>query len=256
MKQPPTDLSCFRWIESQTTDSDRQALLSIREAVCAIEPNYRYLEVGSHLGGSLQPHVIDPRCTNIFSIDPRPLEQPDERWTHNHKYEGNSTGQMLALLSKIPAANTSKIQTFETSSWEMSPASVPLPIDFAFIDGEHTDSAVFKDFIAVRRFLSPTAILAFHDCFVTPGAFPKISRTLRHERQPNEFLHFPASSLVALTFGSNRLNETLLQFGWRQGLPYSGWYTVKQHLRKRYPRLVSLVAWGKRCGRRKPDASR
>src|SRR6185436_15946820 len=120
MIQTPLDLSLFRWIESQTSESDRQALLSIREAVCSNAASYRYLEVGSHLGGSLQPHVIDTRCVNIFSIDPRPLEQPDDRWTSKYRYEGNSTEQMLALLSRIPAANISKIQTFEASSWELS----------------------------------------------------------------------------------------------------------------------------------------
>src|SRR5438034_566550 len=179
MKQTPLDLSLFRWIESQTNETDRKALLSLREAICDIVGTYHYAEVGSHLGGSLQPHVIDARCVNIYSIDPRPLEQPDERSTGKHKYEGNSTARMLCLLSTIPNANINKIQTFEISSWELSPSSIPKPVDLAFIDGEHTNSAVVRDFISVRRFLSPASILAFHDCFVTPGALSNISHMLQ-----------------------------------------------------------------------------
>ena len=31
MKQTPLDLSLFRWIESQTNETDRKALLSLRD---------------------------------------------------------------------------------------------------------------------------------------------------------------------------------------------------------------------------------
>jgi hypothetical protein len=58
----------------------------------------------------------------------------------------------------------------------------------AFIDGEHTNSAVFRDFTSVRKFLASAAILAFHDCFVTPSAFLAISRILSRERPPSPFL--------------------------------------------------------------------
>lgn len=254
MIQTPLDLSLFRWVESQTSESDRQALLSIREAVCSITPFYRYLEVGSHLGGSLQPHVVDARCVNIFSIDPRPLEQPDERWTSKYRYEGNSTDRMLALLSKIPSANISKIQTFEASSWELAPVTVPWPIDFAFINGEHTNSAVVRDFISVRRFLSPAAIVAFHDCSVTPSAFFKISRTLMRERQTIGFLCFPNSSVVAIAFGSMELNQALRKFGWQEGLPYSRALIIKNLARKRFPRAFSMLRRCKNYWRGKQDA--
>lgn len=242
MIQPPFDLSLFRWIESQTSASDRQALLSIREAVCSVTASYHYLEVGSHLGGSLQPHVIDTRCDAIISIDPRPLEQPDERQKAKYRYEGNSTNRMIALLSTIPEANISKIQTFEANSWDLAPDSVHSNINIAFIDGEHTNSAVVRDFIAVRRFLSPPAVLAFHDCFVTPSAFFKISRMLRRDRQPNVFFYFPTSGVVAIPFGPAQLNEVLFKCGWQEGLPYSRTAIVKTLTRKYLPRVFSILS--------------
>jgi hypothetical protein len=235
MNQRPLDLTLFRWIESQTSDRDREALLSITEAVCGISGGYRYLEVGSHLGGSLQPHVLDNRCVKIFSIDPRPVEQPDERWTTNYKYEGNSTARMLDLLGAIPGANIQKIQTFEACSWDLSAGSIAEPVEFAFIDGEHTNAAVVRDFIAVRRFLAPAAVLAFHDSFVTPAALLKIVGMLRGERRSHRTFYFPHSNVVAIAFDGTGLNEALRSFGWEEGLPFSHWDSFKQFLKRRMP---------------------
>jgi hypothetical protein len=246
MTQTSLDLSLFRWIASQTTDADRQALLSTREAICSVVGNYCYLEVGSFLGGSLQPHVIDARCIGIFSIDPRPSAPPDERRTFEFKYEDNSTDHMIALLSKIPSANVSKIQTFESSTWELTAASIPTPVELAFIDGEHTNSAVFRDFISVRRFLSPVAILAFHDCFTTAGGLHKILRTLKRSHDAASFLYFPPSQVVAIAFGSEQLNKEMLNSGWKEGLPFSRWEATKILLRLRYPGFVSAVRGCKR----------
>jgi hypothetical protein len=241
MTPTPLDVSQFQWIESQTSEEDREALLSLREAVCGVDGTYRYLEVGSHLGGSLQPHVIDDRCVRIFSIDPRPSEQPDERWSQNYRYEGNSTARMLDLLSKIPGANVGKIQTFEASSWELSPEDIRDTTEFAFIDGEHTNEAVFRDFTAVRRFLSPTAVLAFHDCFVIPKALLKISQLLRREGGAHHFCYFPKSNVVAIVFGSSNLVESLRTLGWKDRLPITRWHAVKVTLKRRLPAVVTLV---------------
>jgi hypothetical protein len=237
MLHSPLDGSVFRWIESQTTETDRQALLSIQDALCARGP-YRYLEVGSHIGGSLQPHIIDPRCLGIYSIDPRPLEQPDERWTFTYKYEGNSTERMLALLAQIPGANLGKLQTFESASWELPAASIPPVVGFAFIDGEHTNAAVLRDFHAVRRFMAPDSVLAFHDCFVIPHALLRIRRMLRREQASHRFLYFPGSAVVAIAFGAGSLAEALVRAGWQEKLPIAHWQSARlfalRHLRSVY----------------------
>lgn len=236
------DLTRFRWIESQSSQADREALLSCQEATCSILPTYVYLEVGSHLGGSLQPHVNDVRCKKILSIDPRPLEQPDERWVTNYKYEGNSTARMLELLSKIPNADLGKIQTFEASSWDLSPGSIPTPVDFAFIDGEHTNAAVFRDFGAVRRFLAPSAFVLFHDCDVTPSAFFRISGVLRKEGLPDRFLHYPGSAVVAIVQGDNSMRQALLEYGWVEGLPYPRTQGLWNLAYKHFPKVTARLA--------------
>jgi len=256
MKLTPLDLSQFDSIGSATLASDRLALLSIREALCSGLETYQYLEVGSARGGSLQPHVIDRRCVKIFSIDPRPAEQPDERWKEPDRYTDNSTQTMLDLLSAIPNADISKIQTFETSSWDLSTASIPASVNFAFVDGEHTNSAVVRDFEAVRRYLSPRSILAFHDCFIVPSAILDIRRLLAREGSRHQFLYFPESYMVAIAFDPDNLVPALLEYGWQKRLPLHRWQALRLKVRKHFPRSWEAVRHVKRFCTRSRSASR
>src|SRR5262245_43878359 len=91
------DPDFFRHIESQSTERDRRSLLALQLSFRRQSKPFVYLEIGSHLGGSLQCLVVDPRCRRIISIDPRPLNQPDERGQRYH-FPGNSTARMLQLL--------------------------------------------------------------------------------------------------------------------------------------------------------------
>jgi Methyltransferase domain len=227
------DLTVYRWIESQTSQEDRLALLSIQEVLCASLGSYTYLEVGSHLGGSLQPHVCNERCKEIFSIDPRPLEQPDERWATAYRYEGNSTRRMFDHLGLIPDANLGKVKTFEACSWQLQPADIPGCVDYAFIDGEHTNTAVLRDFEAVRRFLSPHAIVAFHDSLIVPVAIRKIRARLREDRSQAAFLYFPHSQVVCVVFDAGSgLVPRLIDFGWQQNVPVSRWAGAKRRMKE------------------------
>src|SRR4029079_6423764 len=94
------DLSLFEQIESQSTDSDRASLLACQLAVRELRPKYNYLEIGSYIGGSIQPYLLAVRCERIFSIDKRPHSRPDERGI-DYVYEHNSTERMLQNLAKV-----------------------------------------------------------------------------------------------------------------------------------------------------------
>ncbi len=72
------DVSLFDAVPSQSTIGDRQAWLAVQRSLRQ-QSEYVYLEIGSHLGGSIQQHLVDPRCRKIVSIDRRPLSQPDDR---------------------------------------------------------------------------------------------------------------------------------------------------------------------------------
>ena len=50
---------------------------------------------------------------------------------------------MLKNLREV--AQTDKITTIDRGTDEIDPAEIDIPIDLCFIDGEHTDRAVFAD---------------------------------------------------------------------------------------------------------------
>jgi predicted O-methyltransferase YrrM len=160
------DLSLFDTIESQTGLDDRRSLLAIQRAVRRLTggSGYRYLEIGSHLGGSIQPHLLDPRCTSITSIDKRPLIQPDERGV-SFAYEGNSTARMLELLGDV--GPTDKISTIDGSAPEIDGAALSHPVQLCFIDGEHTDRAAVADFELCLAALDDAGAIVFHDAAIT-----------------------------------------------------------------------------------------
>jgi len=173
------DLRLFQTIESQSTDLDKQSLLACELAVREIAPNYNYLEIGSHLGGSIQPHLLDPRCRQIYSIDKRPPSQPDARG-FDFVYENNSTRRMMELLSKV-AENTEKITTIDGDTKTISPDSIRDRIQLCFVDGEHTDEAVVTDFNFCLRVLDEGGAIVFHDAQITYNGIAECIRTLEEK---------------------------------------------------------------------------
>src|SRR5687768_4646160 len=102
------DLTLFAAIPSQSSAADRRSWLAVQRAVRRSPGGYAYLEIGSHLGGSLQPHLLDPLCRRIYSIDKRPAVQADDRGGTYH-YAGNSTDRMLANLRRVDPAGLDKL---------------------------------------------------------------------------------------------------------------------------------------------------
>jgi hypothetical protein len=125
---------------------------------------YVYLEIGSHLGGSLQVPVADPLCTQIISVDPPPAIQPDSRAELEYRaaYPDNSTERMRELLQSVPGADIGKLTCIEASTEAIDPATISHRPRLCFIDGEHTSSAALRDALFCAQ-LAPNAAIAFHD---------------------------------------------------------------------------------------------
>jgi hypothetical protein len=160
------DLSLFARITSQSTDEDKTSLLACQLAVRELQPEYNYLEIGSYLGGSIQPYLIDDRCKVIYSIDKRPRVQPDERG-FNWTYENNSTDRMLANLREISEEGARKVIAIDGDTKILKAAEIPEKIDLCLIDGEHTDEAVVSDFEYCLERLSGRGSIIFHDAHIT-----------------------------------------------------------------------------------------
>ncbi len=189
MGDPATDVTgrverletgLFDAIPSQTSQKDRRSLLAVQRATARRFGRYAYLEIGSHLGGSIQPHLLDPRCEAIFSIDARPAAQPDDRSPGCVvAYDGNSTQRMLDLLRGLAPQRVGKLRCFDADASEVEPARIAPRPHLAFIDGEHTLRAVLSDFAFCRRVLVPGGTVLFDDFPIVHPAVLEICRSLR-----------------------------------------------------------------------------
>lgn len=181
------DIELFETIESQTSFEDRRALLAVQRAYARKHKNYAYLEIGSHLGGTIQPYLADPRCVRIYSIDPRPAQQPDDRMAEGTCfYEENSTERMLHRLSEIECGDLEKIQCFEQDASDVAPEKIDDSPHVIFVDGEHTNDAVLSDFQFCKEGVRPDGVILFHDLVIIYPAIQQICKLL--DQQGRDYL--------------------------------------------------------------------
>jgi hypothetical protein len=174
------DLGLFR-VKSQTKPQDKESLLAVQRLVREHIDGYDYLEVGSHLGGTLTPHLMDPRCRSVVSIDARPPSQPDVRG-RAFEYENNSSARMIALIREgAPEAGLDKLTTLDMDASQVSADALRNAPDLVFIDGEHTNTAVFRDFLNTYRFAQPDSVFAFHDSNLIFDGLQNIEALLGHQ---------------------------------------------------------------------------
>jgi hypothetical protein len=169
------DASAFV-IESQTSHNDKVSLLRLQRLIRSRLDSYVYAEVGSHLGGTLAPHLADPRCRMAISIDPRPLEHPDA-FGRSFVYNGNSTARMVeALRRALPESCLAKLTTFDLDAAEVRHAEINARADLVMIDGEHTVVAAFSDVMSLLPVASENAIISFHDANLVADAIRNLER--------------------------------------------------------------------------------
>ncbi|MEP6901368.1 MAG: class I SAM-dependent methyltransferase [Actinomycetota bacterium] len=188
------DLKLFEKISSQSSDNDKQSLLACQLATRELKPVYKYLEIGSYLGGSIQPHLLDDHCARIYSIDKRPLHQPDERGV-DYTYLNNSTARMMENLKRVASDKTEKIITIDGDTRQIKPTAVKDKISLCFIDGEHTDKAVLSDFKFCLNGLDENGAILFHDASIT---YNGIANCVSHLQKNS--IKFRAYSLPDIVF--------------------------------------------------------
>ncbi|MEO5859707.1 MAG: class I SAM-dependent methyltransferase [Pyrinomonadaceae bacterium] len=200
------DLSLFSRIESQSTESDRRSLLAVQSALRNLRTKYVYLEVGSYLGGSIQPHLLDARCERIFSIDKRPKVQSDARGFDWH-YLNNSTQRMIENLRAIDPDAVGKIVTIDGTTSEIDQKLITDPVQLCLIDGEHTDEAMKADFQFCRRMLDKTGgAIVFHDAQITYNGIFDCIQDLIADGVDFRAYALP-SVLFVVEFGDMKLHE-------------------------------------------------
>ena len=195
------DLSLFEAVASQTVPADRRGLLMIQRSLRNRYP-YVYLEIGSHLGGTIQPHYADPTCTCIYSIDKRPLSQPDERGAR-YAYPENSTAKMRENLSAaFPKADPERLNTMDCDAGEVTLECIARAPDFCFIDGEHTNAALISDMRFCLKVVKPDGLIGTHDSGFVGGGIQAMCAELEERNIPFEGLKL-GGSLYAFALGSS-----------------------------------------------------
>lgn len=192
-------------IETAMTDEDKSALLRLQDLVRHHCGTYTYLEIGSERGGSILPLLADPSCQRAYSVDLRPAELDDERGV-TFLYTENTTQHMLnELRSHLRHEEMQKLRTFECDARELTPDDVAArSLDFAFIDGEHTNTACFSDFMSLMPLLKSDACVAFHDANLISDALQNIEMFLEFERieHTTVFLHDHVAAIGLGTYAS------------------------------------------------------
>jgi hypothetical protein len=191
------NLDIFK-IPSQTGDGDKKSLLSLQNIVRTHVRRYTYLEVGSFMGGTLLPHLADPECRLVYSIDKRPALQLDERG-RTYDYVQSSTQEMLATLEQhLPLSAILKLQTFDLDASELTADHIALACDLIFIDAEHTNTAVFRDFVNVHGFAKENSVIAFHDAQYVFDALTNVETLLVYQKVKHQTFVIPDSVFVVL----------------------------------------------------------
>ena len=243
------DTSLFSAIPSQMSENDKKALLLLQNCV-KNRGEYIYLEIGSHLGGTIQPFYADSACKLIYSIDKRPEFQPDERRRMSH-YPDNSTERMLSNLSNaFPSILDKKIRTFDCDASDLDPSKIIEKPDLCFIDAEHTNEAVFSDFKFCIKICHPNAIIAFHDAWVIFKGIEKIKKFLSKNSIPfrgfillgNVYAILFNESISAYTEKLKPLSVDEIKYFKR-----SRNYLRKIYIKSKYPLFYQFLRIGKRA---------
>jgi predicted O-methyltransferase YrrM len=111
------------------------------------------LEIGSYLGASSRFLAAGmPGGGRLYCVD---------TWNNETMPEGPR--ETLPEFRKNVAPFLDRITIVRKNSKDLAAADVQLPLDLAFIDGDHSYMAVKRDFDTVSPWLGDGKILAFHD---------------------------------------------------------------------------------------------
>ena len=199
------DRDLFAKIESQTTLFYKKSLLAVQNAVRKRKESNIYLEIGSHLGGSIQTHLLDPKCKRIYSIDKRPEIQPDSRWQEGFKYPENSTKTMLNNLKQI-SIDLDKITCFDNDASNIEIHKIDPKPDVCFIDGEHTNKAVISDFNFCMSVLNNEGVIIIHDSDILRNGLNTIIYNLKKKKIIFRAYDLPRK-LFLIELGDNCINK-------------------------------------------------
>jgi hypothetical protein len=196
MKDLHTFINFWFPIEAALSSGDKLTILRTLSLVKQKEKQFSFLEIGSWLGGSLAPFARDQACTFIASVDERGRKQPDERGA-KFDYTGVTSAMMLDNLAGH-GLDTGKIAVFDRS---IESVTLDSKFDLAFIDGEHTDVATFRDFVYTFNSLKRNSIVLFHDSSIVSKAIEIVKVYLTFRNHKFRLYKPQVSEITCMFFG-------------------------------------------------------
>jgi len=185
-------------ISSQTSAKDKLFLLN---AINTIKSrgitNFKYIEIGSFMGGSLTPFLIENTCSLIVSVDERERQQPDERGA-KFDYSGITHETMIDNLTSH-GMDVSKLITHDGSISTYDRGNNKF--DIAFIDGEHTDIACCRDFAWTYPMMKESSIILFHDSSIVYRALAIILELMHEKKVEFQIFKDQMSEISAIFLG-------------------------------------------------------
>lgn len=186
------DISLFAPIKTSLTNGDKKSFLAIQNEMRSKKKEYIYLEIGSYFGGSLQTLLLDTHCRCIYSIDSRVSRDEDARGEIDY-YPHNTSSIMQKKLRRDYSGYMSKLVTITKETKDVTHRDVVQKPDMCFIDGHHTDQAVFNDFLFCLSVGSPNVLLIFHDVHMIFGGLRKSIEYLKKKNIPFQSFMLPSS---------------------------------------------------------------
>lgn len=138
-------------IFSHSAPVERLALFQIAKLM---PPGARALEIGSHIGSSALficaglthggGHLV---CVDTWMNQTMPDGEQDT--LEQFRSNTNAYSKMITIVRKF--------------SHELTPREIGGPLDFVFIDGDHSEIAVRTDFCLIAPWVKCGGLIAFHD---------------------------------------------------------------------------------------------
>ena len=153
-------------IFSYTTHSELQALYQL---ACNCPPRSKALEIGSHLGSSTCYIAagLAKSGGHLFCVD---------TWENQTMPEGER--DTYSEFLRNTAGVSKSLSYLRKRSTQINESDINLPLDFVFIDADHSFEAVMADFSIVESWVSNEGVIAFHDCRAHEGVSRAIGEIL------------------------------------------------------------------------------
>jgi predicted O-methyltransferase YrrM len=172
------DLSYLHWnlrhvglaqaggIMSYTTPQELEALFHLAEDLA---PNSHALEIGSHLGAStcFIGAGLAQKDGHLYCVD---------TWQNETMPEGEQ--DTFQTFKRNTAALNGVLTPIRKRSDQLTAAELKTPLQFAFLDVDHSYEATRRDFDLVEPWMAPEGIIAFHDCRYFQGVSRVIGEVL------------------------------------------------------------------------------